>query len=95
LTAPSRRLARVARQLADQQEAKRNEFPRFGIFFATATTVTPGGASDGNALLKVTYRDQEFPVAYFDVYTPSVGDRVLCVSVSHQPIAIGRVIGHP
>lgn len=92
--APPRQVARVARQLADRQQ-QMSEGPRFGIFLAVVTTVTAGAASDGNALVKVTYRDQEFPAAYLASYTASVNDRVLCVSLFHQPVVIGRVVGHP
>lgn len=86
----------MARLLADQQVEKLQAAPGSKHFRATVTTVTAGAASDGNALVKVTYRGTEMPVAdYPDSYSPVVNDRVLCVSVDGQPSILHRGIGFP
>lgn len=93
----SKHLAAAARRLADQVSEKAAALPAgFGLGIATVTTVTAGGASDGNALVKVTYRGRETPAAgYLAAYTPAVGHRVLYLSVFAQLIVLGRVVGRP
>lgn len=62
---------------------------------ATIYSVTPGGASDGNALAVVTWRGIQAPAAYASTYTPVVGHVVV---VNVQPpslVIIARIIGTP
>lgn len=91
----SREVDRVMRQFADQQTRKFQAIPDDGYFQAKVTTITAGAATDGNALVKVTYRGTEFPVIYPDTYTPVANDRVLCLSVNRVPRIVQREIGHP
>jgi hypothetical protein len=82
--------------LADQQTAKLHAVASARLFRATVTTVTAGGASDGHALVKITYRGTEMPVAdYPDSYTPATGHRVLCALVDRQPSILHHGIGYP
>lgn len=62
---------------------------------AVVSSVIPGGASDGNALVTVTWRSTEVPCAYAAAYAPVVGHVVL-VNVQPPSITIlARVIGTP
>jgi len=59
-------------------------------------TVTAGAASDGNALVTVTYRGATAEAAYPSTYTPVVGHTVnLLVSSSGAVFILGRFIGTP
>lgn len=83
--------------VADEQNARAAEAASAASpVIATVATVTAGGASDGNALVVVTYRGVSTTVAgYLNSYTPTVGNRVLGVFIDNQLIVLGRVIGHP
>lgn len=59
-------------------------------------TVTPAGASDGNALVEVTYRGTTTAAAYPSTYTPVVGHTVnLLVTSTGSVFILGRFIGTP
>ena len=91
----SREVARAARRLADQQKALATAQPT-GRFWATITTFTPNGASDGGDLVKVTYQGTEVTAAcYLYPYTPAIGDRVLCEYVESQLVVDGKPLGTP
>lgn len=96
MTVPSRGVAQAARRFADRGSTQLRDIPSARLFRATVTTVTPGGASDGNALVAVTWRGEENTVAdYPDSYTPVVGHRVLCALVDDQLSILHRSIGSP
>ena len=60
------------------------------------TNVTPGGASDSNALARVAYRGVTVSAAYLAGYTPTVGDTVvLLIQSTGSAIILWRVIGTP
>ena len=93
----SRAVADAARRLGDQQRQRiAAAQDAIGEVIATVTTVTAGGAVDGNALVKVTWRGLEVTVnGYLNSYTPTPGDRVLCGYVDSQLIVKGRIVGSP
>lgn len=62
---------------------------------AVVATVTPGAASDGNALCTVTWDGTDVDAAYAATYTPTPGDDVLCVYQAGQLVVLTRVIGTP
>lgn len=62
---------------------------------AVVYSVTPGGASDGNALAVVTWRGIQQSVAYSAAYTPVVGHTVLLNIQPPSLVIICRVIGTP
>lgn len=98
MTEMSRHLARVARRNADQQTNRVQAARPAEFIRATVATVTPAGAADGvHALVTVTFRGQEVPVAdYPDSYTPAIGHRVLCVLPPDGQLSIlHRSIGQP
>lgn len=96
MTEPSRAIARAARRVADQQTARLVDVGSARLFRATVTTVTPGAARDGLALVMVTYRGQENTVAgYPDAYTPAVGHRVVCASIADAWSILSREVGQP
>jgi hypothetical protein len=65
-------------------------------FWATVQSVTPGAASDGNALVTVSWRGTQLPVnAYAASYTPVVGHRVKCDYIDGQVSIAYRGIGQP
>jgi hypothetical protein len=87
-------LARWARKLADQQSARLANVPSSRLLRATVTTVTPGGAGDGNAKVSVTWRGEVLEVAdYPDSYTPVNGHRVLCALVDSQLSILHHSVG--
>lgn len=89
-------LASAARRLADQQAAKITAASGGGQVIATVVAVTAGAASDGNALVQVTFRGQAVTVSgYADTYTPAVGHRVVCAYIDNQLVVQHRIIGHP
>lgn len=91
----SRRLQQQARQFADQQSDKSSGGGVRPIV-ATVSAVSAGGASDGNALVAVRWRDQQVTVAgYAASYTPAVGHRVMCLLVDSQLVIAFRIVGHP
>jgi len=93
---PSRPLQRAVRQMADRNAAALAAIPASRIFIATVAAVTPGGASDGNALVQIRWRDSIVTAnAYGSTYTPAVGHRVLCALIDNQLIVTDRLIGAP
>jgi hypothetical protein len=62
---------------------------------AVVYSVTPGGASDGNALCVVTWRGIQEPVAYAAAYTPVVGHVVLLNVQPPSLVIVMHVIGTP
>lgn len=97
MTAPSRQLARAARQLADQQSARIAAMDSGSSFYATVSDVSAGASIEGQAVVKVSYRGTDTTAAgYPDSYTPVVGHRVLClVTRDHQLAILHRSIGSP
>jgi len=92
----NRDLALAARRFADAQSDRLAAVPASRLFRATVSDVIPGGAADGNALVRVLWRGAEFDVAdYPDSYTPAVNHRVLCALVDNQPSILHHGIGHP
>jgi|SRR3954462_4086396 hypothetical protein len=92
----SRHVLRVAHRLADRQTARYAEVPGGRDMIATVTTVTPGAATDGGAVVTVTYRGDELPVAaYLTAQVPVVDQRALLRLVDNQLILIGRLGGFP
>lgn len=91
----SRELNQAVRRFADQNTDRLADQPTVR-FLTTVTAVTAGGASDGNALVKVTWRGAELTVnGYAASYTPVVGHRVVCDYIDNQPIIAYRVVGQP
>jgi len=62
---------------------------------AEVTTVTAGGAADGNALVTVLWRGVEEPVAYASSYLPRAGDTVLLNVQPPSVVILCRAIGTP
>ncbi len=62
---------------------------------AVVYSVTPGGATDGNALCVVTWRGVETSVAYNAAYTPVISDVVLLNVQPPSLVILCRVIGSP
>lgn len=87
-----------ARRLAAETSRDRPPQGTPAVWFepGTVTAVTPGAASDGNALVLITYRGVSVNAAFLASYTPTVGHVVtLLVSSSGQILILGRVIGTP
>lgn len=94
--APSRRLAQAARKSADRTTGWIAAAAESPLVVATVKTVTPGGASDGAALVTVAWRGVEVTVAgYPDTYTPAANHRVRCSFVGPQLFIDFRIIGAP
>lgn len=92
----SRDVAFMAHRVADHLTDRIADAARPGQRVATVTTVTAGGASDGNALVKVTYRGTEFQVqGYNSAYTPAVGHRVVCDVIDAQWFVSYHFVGLP
>lgn len=92
----NRELAAAARRFADSNSTRLNDLPQAKLLRATVTSVTAGGASDGNALVKVRWRGQTLTVADYGAhYTPVVGHRVVCALFDDQLTLIQRSIGQP
>lgn len=93
----TRQVARAARRFADRQSARLASVPATRLLKATVSSVTLGAASDGNALVAVSWRGGEYQVAdYPDSYTPVVGDRVRCALDGDNELCIlHRCIGYP
>lgn len=92
----SRQVRRAAHRLADRQTARYAEVPNGRDMIATVTSVTTGAATDGGAVVTVTYRGEELTVAaYITSHTPVAGERSLLRSVDNQLILIGRLGGFP
>lgn len=62
---------------------------------AVVTTVTAGGATDGNALVTVTYLGASIQLPYYSHYTPVVGHKVGLVKHNGVWTILGRPIGFP
>lgn len=87
-------VARANRRLVAQQRATREALPTTETFIATIASVTAGGGG-GGSVVQVTYHGTQIRAAgYLNSYTPTVNDRVVCVSVDAQPIILGRIIGY-
>jgi hypothetical protein len=72
---PSRRVAKAAREWADQQTAAISSLPA-GLYVATVAATSP---------LSVSWRNRQVLVAGKNVnYVPTVGDRVRCSVVDDQ-----------
>lgn len=92
----NRELAAAARRFADAQSSRLADMPTAHQILATIVTVVAGGASDGNALVTVTWRGNPVVCAgYAAAYTPVVGHRVVCDLVANQLLVAYRVIGTP
>lgn len=92
----NRELATAARRFMDSLSERLTDLPTSRLFRATVTTVVPGGASDGNALVKVSWRGNELTVADYGAhYTPVEGHRVVCALFDDQITVIQRSIGQP
>lgn len=91
-------LGRGGQRLAAEQARGR---PPQGVTSSWAepgviAAVTPGAASDGNALVTVTYRGTTVAAAYPSSYTPVAGHTVnLLVSSGGGVFILGRFIGTP
>jgi hypothetical protein len=80
----SRDVARVARALADQQADKRAEIPTDRMLFLTVAVASP---------LTVSWRGANTPVdGKNSLYTPTVGDRVMCVHSGDQLIVLAKIV---
>lgn len=62
---------------------------------AVITVVAAGAASDGNALVTVSWRGGTYYVPYLAAYTPVVGHTVLLLHQHPQVVIVGRVLGTP
>ncbi|GAA2566404.1 hypothetical protein GCM10010435_44510 [Winogradskya consettensis] len=91
LTEGARRLA------AEQQRAGRPQGqPHVVMRPGKVTAVAAGAASDGAALLTVTYDGASQEVAYLASYTPTMGHNVvLLVSSDGALLCLGRAVGTP
>ena len=76
-------LARVRREIT----------PAWAV--GTVTAVTAGAATDGNALVTVTYQGTQVKAAYGAHYTPVVGHVVLMARTGPQLAIVCRLIGTP
>lgn len=90
-----RALAAASRRFADSLSERLADATSKQVI-ATVTTVTPGAAADGNALVAVTWRGTEATVnGYADSYTPAVGHRVVCAYIDNQLLVQHRIVGYP
>lgn len=93
---PSRALATAVRRFADANSTAIKEAKATGRFVATVAVVTAGAASDGNALVSVTWRGALVTVeGYAASYTPIAGHRVVCDLIKNQLFIAYRIIGQP
>lgn len=96
MTGPSRPVARAARRLAEQQSDRFADVPASRRVVVSITAVTAGGAADGNALVKVKWRDKELTCkGYNRSYTPVVGHRVVCDVIDDQLLIAYSPVGNP
>lgn len=92
----NRELAAAARRFADATSARIADAPGARQIIATVSTVTAGAASDGNALVTVSWRGVDITAAGFAAsYTPIVGHRVVCDLIDNQLIVAYRIVGQP
>jgi len=91
----SRQLQAAARRFSDGQSERAARTPT-GRIVATVADVQPGAASDGNALVMVTWRGGYYTAnGYASSYTPAIGHRVVCDYIDNQLIVAYRVVGAP
>ena len=84
-----RELARVTRQLADDDTARLDDLPITRSFIGTVANATAGSYA-------VTWRGVDVPVAGKNAsYTPVIGHRVKCELVDGQPLIAYRIDGQP
>lgn len=89
-------LESVVRRFADANSAALQAVPDTRQIVATIAAVTAGGASDGNALVTVTWRGRTLPVnGYNRTYTPVVGHRVVCDYIDSQLFISYSPVGAP
>jgi hypothetical protein len=89
-------LAAAARRWADRTNGRIALAADTGHRIATVTAVTAGAASDGNALVTVTYHGSPTTVeGYVPSYTPAVSDRVIVAVADSQWIILGAIVGQP
>lgn len=76
----SRELDAAVRRAADADTDRINDaLPRGERVVATLTGILPGAGTDGQDVVKVTYRGRELTAnGRNKAYTPTVGDRVIC-----------------
>ena len=87
---------KAARRLGEQTARLVADVPATRTLIATVKTVMANQASDGNAVVLVSWRDSVLAAnGYGSTYTPVVGHRVLCLLVDGQLIVVDRVIGAP
>jgi hypothetical protein len=91
----SRELEVATRRFVDQNTERIEEQPTSRAV-ATVKTVEAGAASDGNALVTVTWRGSDVIAnGYASSYTPAVGHRVVCDYIDNQLTIAYRVVGTP
>lgn len=96
MTVPPRQVARATRQWAARTNARIATAADTGLRIATVTGITAGAASDGNALVTVTYRGSPTIVeGYLASYTPALYDRVVVGLIDSQWIILGPIAGQP
>lgn len=89
----SHQLYRAAARLAERRAVR---LPEGRDMVATVSTVVLNAASDGGAIVTVTYRGEELTVAaYVTPHVPVVGQRSYLRLVDNQLILIGRLGGFP
>lgn len=62
---------------------------------AVVASVAAGAASDGNALVTVTWHGASVQAAYLSSYSPTVSHTVLVLVQPPSLLILGRVIGTP
>ena len=104
MTAPAsleelrRRLRDAAHHAADQQTARvaRVQAVASQRVIATVATITAGAASDGLAVIAVTWRNGTVTAAGYDkTKTFAVGDRVMCDLIDGQLLVDFPIGGTP
>lgn len=88
-------MASGARRFALQQLDRFAEDNPGELPLADITTVTAGGATDGNALVTVNYLGAALQLPYLSQYTPVVNHRVALGRVGGIWTILGRPVGFP
>lgn len=92
----TRRLELATRRFADRTSDRFADLPTTRLVIATIATVTAGAASDGNALVTLSWRGGTVTAAgYAAAYTPVVGHRVHCSLIDDQLFVDYRIVGTP
>lgn len=65
------------------------------LVLGTVSTVTVGGAADGNAAVTVSIGGSAQLAPYLESYTPTAGDLVAVLLSAGAPLILGQVIGLP